>query len=154
MHGGRQQAAAPGSPVRPGRPPTSFRFSRIFRTDEHREAFEDFLSNVTNLDRQIAIAETNLLRFMERFEQSEKGGLPTSVGGGGTSVSLESYDKIVRWYLETIGRLRERKARIEHMGNPDAPPPAIRFQFGEADEVNVDDALAGILARRGKHDDD
>jgi hypothetical protein len=156
FHGGVQERAPVGDDTRPGRPPTSHRFARAIRNPEDREDFEAFLVDVTNLERQIALAELNCLRFMRRCEASEKGGIPTSVAGGGQSVSIESYDRIIRSYLETIGRLRERKARIDHMGNPDAPPPAIRFQFGDADEVSVEDALSEILERRGlePHDDD
>jgi hypothetical protein len=123
FHAGFNERAAPGDPIRGGRPPTSYRFAQIIRSEEDRGHFEAFMVDVTNLDRQIALAELNLLRFVRRCEQSEKGGIPTSVAGGGQSVSIESYDRIVRSYLEIIGRLRERKARIDHMDDPELPLP-------------------------------
>ena len=114
--------------------------------------FEAFMVDITNLDRQIALAEFNLLRFVRRCEATEKGGIPTAVGSGGTSVSIESYDRIIRSYLETIGRLRERKARIDHMGNPDAPPPAIRFVFDTRQSSRSPIFVANIYSRVTRND--
>jgi len=145
MHGGTNQLLEPGDPKRGGRPPTSYRFARAIRNAEDREDFEAFLVDVTNLDRQLALAELNLLRFMRRCEQTEKGGIPTSVSAGGQSVSIESYDRIVRNYLETIGRLRERKARIDHMDDPEIP---ISGSTGleEPEAINAD-ARARVRSR-------
>jgi hypothetical protein len=152
-HSGGHQLRAPGDPKNGGAPCANFRFSRAIRSVEDREDFEAFLVDTTNLNRQIALAELNLVRFIRKYEESERGGIPSSIGGGGKSVTFESYDRIVRSYLETIGRLRERQARIEHLGNPSAPPPNIRLVFGDADEVQVEDALRDILDRRGVEGD-
>jgi hypothetical protein len=119
-HGGKQEALPPGDPERGGRPPIHGFYSQLFREESDRALYEAFLGDITNLDRQIALAETNLVRFLGRFEAGERNGIPTSVGNGGTSVSIESYDRIVRAYLDTIGMLRERKARIARLEQ--APP--------------------------------
>lgn len=132
MHGGKNQ---PGSDASPGAPPRTFRYSQVLRSDEDRELYESARTALGKLDEEIALARTNLARFQRSVEDASKGGIPTSVSDGGRSISIRSYADIVQEYLDLIGKLEERRARILQAG-----------VGGDRDHGDVDRYLAALLA--------
>jgi hypothetical protein len=149
-HSGRHQLRAPGDPQNGGTPPTSFTYSRIV-PEEFRAIYDAAHRELGKLDHEVALARTNLYRFQQRHEEQQKGGVPTSVSGGGTSVSVRTYEQIVGDYLDRIGRLEERRARVlatlQQLDDPPPPPTPPAGSGGGLDENDpdvVDDARARL----------
>lgn len=145
MHGGKNQLLPPGDPGRGGRPPTTFRYSQVIRVED-RELYDAVSSLIGKLDEEIALARTNLVRFQRANDESFKGGIPVSVGSAGGSVTVRPYADVVQEYLDLIGKLEERRARIAATaaGRPGdgGGPQEIRWFFGDADEITLEEAVA------------
>lgn len=124
MHGGKNQAAEPGDPIRGGRPPFTFEYSEVL-DEEAARIYHAAASKLGKLDGEIALARTNLYRFQRAHGEQFKGGIPTSVGGNGGSVTVLPYATMVGQYLDRIGKLEEQRARILAAnaggGNPLSP---------------------------------
>lgn len=142
-HGGANEVLPPGDPGRGGRPATTFRYSRVFRSDEDREIYELARQELGKLDEEIALARTNLVRYQRAMEDSGKGGIPVSVGGAGGSLTVRPYADVVQDYLDLIGKLEERRARILQAGIQGAStgPREISWDFGRAREITLEESL-------------
>jgi len=119
MHGGKNERAAPGDPIRGGRPPTTFRYSTFMRTDEDKALYESARSALGTLDEELNLARTNLERFRRSREEQAKGGIPLSVADGGKSVSVRPYAEIETHYLDLIRRLEEGRKKLMAAGAVD-----------------------------------
>ena len=110
-HGGTQQRAAQGDPIRGGRPVQSGFYSAVLR-EEQKPIYLLAMQELGKLDQELALARTNLYYYQKRVGEQEKGGIPSSVSAGGQSVSIKSYADIVADYLNLISRMETRRARI------------------------------------------
>lgn len=111
FHGGVQQLAEPGDPIRGGRPVQSGFYSAVLR-EEQKPIYLLAMQELGKLDQELALARTNLYYYQKRVGEQEKGGIPSSVSAGGQSVSIKSYADIVADYLNLISRMETRRARI------------------------------------------
>lgn len=142
MHSGKNERADPGDPMRGGRPPETFSYVRTV-PEEFRAVYESAHQQLGKLEHELALTRTNLYRFQQKYSDQEKGGIPSSVSGGGQSVSIRSYADIVGEYLDRIARMEERRARIlVQLQSLDTPPEAIRLVLddGKGDQEITDDA--------------
>jgi len=110
-HGGVQQRADPGDPIRGGRPPETFSYVGTV-PPALQPIYEAAKGELGKLDHELALARTNLFRYQQKVSEQEKGGIPSSVSAGGQSVSIRSYADIVGEYLDRISRMESRRARI------------------------------------------
>ncbi len=110
-HGGKNECAPPGDPIRGGRPVESGFYSAVLR-DEQKPVYLLAMQELGKLDQELALARTNLYGYQKRVGDQEKGGIPSSVSAGGQSVSIKSYADIVADYLNLISRMETRRARI------------------------------------------
>ena len=112
QHGGKQERLPPGHPERGGRPPSTFAYCEVL-PDDAKPVYEAAHGQLGKLDHEIALARTNLYRFQQKYEGKETGGIAVHIGrSGGGGVTIRAYADIVGEYLDRIGRLEERRARI------------------------------------------
>lgn len=154
FHGGKQEQAAPGDPIRGGRPPENFSYVQTV-PEEFRHVYEAAHQQLGKLDHEIALARTNQYRFQQKHSDQEKGGIPSSVSGGGQSVSIRSYADIVGEYLDRIARMEERRARIlATLQQLDDPPGPVRLILGEEPDAAITDDARQRLRDKLLRDDD
>jgi hypothetical protein len=124
FHSGGHQLRPPGDPQNGGAKPTSFTYVRVV-PEEFHGIYEAGRRELDRIDHEIALARTNLYRLQQRYEDQQKGGVPTSVSGGGASVSVRPYAELVAEHTDRITRYVERRARILAIlqGLDDPPPP-------------------------------
>lgn len=125
MHSGGHELLPPGDPARGGRPPETFSYVATV-PEQFQPVYHAAREQLGKLEHELALARTNLYRYQQRFEEQQKGGIPTSVSGGGASVSIRPYADVVGEYLDRIARLEERRARIlktlQELDDPPLPP--------------------------------
>lgn len=145
FHGGGHQLREPGDDRNGGRPPESFSYVRTI-PEEFRHVYDAAHQQLGKLEHELALTRTNLYRFQQKHSDQEKGGIPSSVSGGGQSVSIRSYADIVGEYLDRIARMEERRARIlqtlQNLDDPPPPPGTLRLVGGDEpeDPAIADDA--------------
>jgi len=153
MHGGGKKNQK-GSPLSGGRPSTTFRYSKMLRTDEDKELYESTRTALGDLEEEIALARTNLSRYQRLAEEKGTGGIPTSFSGGGKSVGLRIYADIIQEYLDLVGKLEERRSRILAAGKAPTTGPTgpVHWSFSPAPAVGIDDLDDGDVADLGGGD--
>lgn len=144
-HGGPNELLPPGDPRRGGAPPTSFVYARVLRLPGDDEIIEASRGKLGTLDDEICVLRRNLYRALERAEAQPKGGVPTSVGAGGASVTVETHQGHV---LKIQAELRKAElARAELIRSAGLTgsrggPGELRWEFAKSREITIEDAMA------------
>lgn len=101
----------PGDPGHPGSPPKTFRYSRFLRSPADRQLHDATEGVLGTLDAEIALLRTNLGRYLRKC------------GNGGRRPD----DQVVLSYADAIGKLEERRNRINADGGGDEGGDLDRF---------------------------
>jgi hypothetical protein len=141
MHGGKNERAKPGDPIRGGKPPTTYLDVELV-PEKWRAVYRSALAQIGRLELELALLKTNLARF-EFSEQQEP------------KYSEAERSAIVGEHVERIARVEERRARIlTLLQNLDSPPDPVRLVLEQDTSEDVtDDArqrLRDKLLRHGK----
>jgi len=143
MHGGRNERAPKGDPIRGGKKPVLFMYASALNRPGDAELIEAANAKLGTLDDEIALCRRNLARFMEANEENARGGLPIPVSGSRGSVTLHFYSDIVAEYLDRIGRLEEKRARIIVLVGGDGRDSQLpNWNFKRANEVTYEEAIS------------
>jgi hypothetical protein len=129
MHGGKNERAEPGDPVRGGRPPITGYYSKYLR-EGMRLAYDDAQAVIGSLDDEIKVARAYLTWAIERHQENPAGGEAISVAknteGGTVRVRMRFYSDIVADLIDRIRRLELSREALKHGAGGDDSRGALR----------------------------
>ena len=130
FHGGVQERAAPGDPVRPGRPESSGLYVRHFKRDDDPEVIRLARARIGTLDDELVLLRRNLDALNGRIESA-------------TGRERNRLAGFVGEHVDRIARVEERRARVlAILQGLDSPPDPVRLilDSGDAPEEPTDEA--------------
>lgn len=115
VHGGPNERAAPGDPMRPGRPPVLGLYSK-FVLPEERDAYTR--APVGTLDEEIRLAKAKLAWAQQQHRRDPNGGTEVEYGG---RTKIRLWADVVREHLDNVRKLELGRAQIDSL-NPAGDP--------------------------------
>lgn len=157
FHGGKQEAAPPGDPIRPGRPATSNLYSRLLRGEllAHYEA----ASADSALDAEIQLLRAKLAWATGKWQESPQGGVPSTVRQvPGPNGVVERVVAVLPFYsimLQVEAELRKTIATRSQVRGAEGPSAADLVPYEEflkmAREQEAQAKAAAGQAGKGKN---
>lgn len=117
FHGGKNEAAPPGDPIRGGRPPTHGLHAK-YLPQEFRDELAD---GIGSIDEEISVTRVFYVRAVKEYLDNPRGGIPIAVEqkNGAPSVRIRPWAEVVDLLSDKLRKLRLARVAIAQQSPPD-----------------------------------